>query len=120
VREKRTSDVILVRGEAHGTSLTGTVFEPEDEAPSYSGAPDVSAPYVWVCDSFYEVESGGTGLFIEGKEVRIAFESPSPRGFETEKKAVEAAEDHVRTQFARIGVDTDDVSLEIGRPEEFE
>lgn len=112
--------MILVRGEAHGTSLTGTVFEPQDEAPSYSGAPDVSAPYVWVCDSFYEVESGGAALYVDDKEVRIAFESPAPRGFGTEKAAIEAAEDHVRTQFARIGVDSDDVDLELGRPEEFE
>jgi len=52
--------VLLVRGDALGTNLTGTVYEPDDEPPSYSGAPDTEAPYVWVCDGFYEVESGGT------------------------------------------------------------
>ncbi|MFP4188675.1 MAG: DUF7113 family protein [Halobacteria archaeon] len=107
--------MILVRGKAQGTDLTGTVFEPEDDAPSYDGAPDVSAPYVWVCDSFYEVESGGTALFLEDRTVRIAFESPAPRGFETEDAAVEAAREHVRTQFARIGVSGDDVTVEVER-----
>jgi hypothetical protein len=111
----RLSGVILVRGEAHGTDLTGTVFEPEDEAPRYEGAPDVSAPYVWVCDSFYEVESGGTALFLEDRTVRIAFESPAPRGFETEEGAIEAAEEHIRTQYARIGVGSDDVEVEVER-----
>jgi hypothetical protein len=107
--------VILVRGEARGTNLTGTVFEPDDDAPSYAGAPDVSAPYVWVCDSFYEVESGGTALFLEDETVRIAFESPVPRGFETEEEALDEAEEHVRTQFARIGVDSDEVDVEMVR-----
>jgi hypothetical protein len=107
--------VILVRGAARGTDLTGTVFEPDDEPPSYSGAPDVSAPYVWVCDSFYEVESGGTALFLEDETVRIAFESPSPRGFGTEEEAVGTAKEHVRTQFVRIGVDGDEVDVEVVR-----
>lgn len=105
--------VILVRGEARGTTLTGTVFEPGDDAPSYRGAPDPSAPYVWVCDSFYEVESGGTKLFLEGETVHVAFESPAPRGFEALGAAMDGAEDHIRTQFARIGVDGDDVDLEV-------
>lgn len=109
--------MLLVRGEALGTNLTGTVYEPGDEhePPKYSGAPDTDAPYVWVCDGFYEVESGGTAQRVGDEEVRIAFESPTPRGYETLKDAVEAAEEHVRTQFARIGVDSDDVDVEVVR-----
>ena len=107
--------MILVRGTARGTDLTGTVYEPDDDPPSYDGAPDVAAPYVWVCDSFYEVESGGTALFMDDETVRIAFESPVPHGFETEEGAMEAAKDHLRTQFARIGVDSDAVEIEVVR-----
>ncbi|MGM0447744.1 MAG: DUF7113 family protein, partial [Methanobacteriota archaeon] len=36
-----------------------------------------------------------------------------PRGFDTREQAVEAARDHVRTQFARIGVDPADVAVEV-------
>lgn len=110
--------MILVRGEGRGTNLTGTVFGPEDDPPSYEGAPDVGAPYVWVCDSFYEVESGGTALFLDDETVRIAFESPAPRGFKTRDAAVEAGEEHIRTQFARIGVGEDEVEVEVVRSEE--
>jgi hypothetical protein len=66
-----------------------------------------------VCDSFYEVESGGSPLVVDGEEIRVAFEEPMPRGFDTRDQAVEAARDHVRTQFARIGVDPDDVDIEV-------
>ena len=34
-----------------------------------------------------------------------------PRGFDTREAAVDAAREHIRTQFARIGVD--DVEIEI-------
>ena len=75
--------MLLVRGHAGGTALTGTVFERGESAPSYKGAPDEDAPYVWVCDEFYEVESGGSETEIDGTTKRVAFESPMPRGFET-------------------------------------
>ncbi|PSQ93868.1 MAG: hypothetical protein BRD57_01310, partial [Proteobacteria bacterium SW_6_67_9] len=50
---------LFVRGRGGGTELTGTVYEEGERAPSFSGAPDEDAAYVWVCDEFYEVESGG-------------------------------------------------------------
>lgn len=105
--------MILVRGSGGGTDLTGTVFERGEEPPAYKGAPNEDAPYVWVCDSFYEVESGGSPLVVDGEEIRVAFEEPMPRGFDTRDQAVEAARDHVRTQFARIGVDPGDVEVEV-------
>ncbi|MFW6321731.1 MAG: DUF7113 family protein [Halohasta sp.] len=105
--------MLLVRGHGGGTALTGTVFERGEEPPTYRGAPDEDAPYVWVCDSFYEVESGGSPVEIDGREIRVAFESPMPRGFETRQQALEAAQDHVKTQFARIGVDSDAVDIEV-------
>jgi hypothetical protein len=45
--------------------------------------------------------------------MNIAFESPMPRGFDTREAAVTAAKDHLRTQFARIGVSSADVEVEI-------
>jgi len=105
--------MILVRGSGGGTDLTGTVFERGEDPPTYKGAPDEDAPYVWVCDSFYEVESGGSALTVDGEEIRVAFEEPMPRGFDTKSAALDAAEEHVRTQFARIGVDADDVEVEV-------
>ena len=36
-----------------------------------------------------------------------------PRGFETREAAVEAAEAHVRTQFARLGVPEAAVDVEV-------
>jgi hypothetical protein len=105
--------MILVRGSGGGTDLTGTVFERGEEPPAYKGAPNEDAPYVWVCDAFYEVESGGSPLVVDGEEIRVAFEEPMPRGFDTRDQAVEAARDHVRTQFARIGVDPADVDVEV-------
>ncbi|MDZ5811280.1 hypothetical protein U4E84_07955 [Halorubrum sp. AD140] len=104
--------MILVRGSGGGTDLTGTVFERGEEPPTYKGAPDEDAPYVWVCDSFYQVESGGSALTVDGEEIRVAFEEPMPRGFDTKSAALDAAEEHVRTQFARIGVAPDDVEVE--------
>lgn len=105
--------MLLVRGHGGGTALTGTVFERGEESPSYKGAPDADAPYVWVCDSFYEVESGGSPMEIDGREIRVAFEEPMARGFETRQQALAAAEDHVKTQFARIGVDRASIEIEI-------
>ena len=101
-----------MRGSGGGTDLTGTVFERGEEPPAYKGAPDEDAPYVWVCDSFYQVESGGSPLVVDGEEIRVAFEEPMPRGFDTRDQAVDAARDHVRTQFARIGIDPADVEVQ--------
>lgn len=105
--------MLLIRGTAGGTALTGTLYEPGDEPPSYQGAPDEGAPYVWVCDSFYEVESGGQLQKVGDREVNVAFETPSPRGFEARDRAVDAAKRHIRTQFQRVGVDAAVVSIEI-------
>ncbi|MFB6308709.1 MAG: hypothetical protein ABEH35_05195 [Haloarculaceae archaeon] len=107
--------MLLIRGSAGGTTLTGTLYERGESAPSFRGAPDEDAPYVWVCDAFYEVESGGQVQRIDGRELRVAFESPLPRGFETRDRAVEAAKEHVRTQFARLGVSGADVEVEVVR-----
>ncbi|NHN62927.1 hypothetical protein G9463_06365 [Haloarcula sp. JP-Z28] len=96
--------MLLIRGTAGGTALTGTLYEPGEEPPEFKGAPDEGTPYVWVCDAFYEVESGGQVQSIGDREIRIAFESPMPRGFETRDAAIDAAKEHVRTQFARLGV----------------
>lgn len=109
--------MLLVRGRGGGTELTGTIFERGEEAPTFKGAPDENAPYVWVCDEFYEVESGGSPVTVNGTEKRIAFESPMPRGFETRDQAVAVAEEHVRTQFARIGVPGADVEVEVSKEE---
>lgn len=105
--------MLLIRGHAGGTALTGTLYERGERAPSFRGAPDESAPYTWVCDGFYEVESGGQLQQVGDRELRIAFEEPFPRGFETRGQAIEAAKEHVRTQFARIGVAREDVDVEI-------
>ncbi len=109
--------MLLVRGSAGGTTLTGTLYERGERAPTFQGAPDEDAPYVWVCDEFYEVESGGSEMEVEGRSVNVAFESPMPRGFDTREQALEAAREHVRTQFARIGVAPADVEIDIEKVE---
>jgi hypothetical protein len=96
-----------------GTDLTGALYEPGEDPPQFRGAPDDDAPYVWVCDAFYEVDSGGTTQELGDRTVRVAFESPMPRGFETREAAVEAAEAHVRTQFARLGVPEEEVDVDV-------
>lgn len=105
--------MFLIRGSAGGTTLTGTLYEPGERAPSFRGAPNESAPYVWVCDEFYEVASGGQIQRIGGRELNVAFESPMPRGFETRERAVEAAREHLRTQFARVDIPEDEVDVEV-------
>jgi hypothetical protein len=105
--------MLFVRGRGGGTELTGTLYERGEQAPEFKGAPDQDAAYVWVCDEFYEVESGGVAEEVGGREIQVAFESPMPRGFDTREQAVEAAREHVRTQFARVGVDPDDVDVEV-------
>ncbi|WP_293027344.1 hypothetical protein [Natronococcus sp.] len=107
--------MFIVRGCAGGTELTGTVYERGERPPSFRGAPDEDAAYVWICDEFYEVDSGGSVQVVDGREVNLAFESPMPRGFDTREQALEAAKEHVRTQFARIGVDPESVELEVER-----
>ena len=105
--------MLLVRGWAGDSALTGTIFEEGESAPEYSGSPNTDAPFVWVCDEFYEVESGGQTQSIEGREVQVAFESPMPRGFENREAALTAAKEHLRTQFVRLGVDSDTVEIEV-------
>ena len=104
--------MILVRGSAGGTALTGTIYERGEDPPTFEGSPDDDAAYVWVCDEFYAVDSGGTTQRIGDREIQVAFESPVPRGFDTLEQALDAARDHVRTQFARIGVE-EDVEIEV-------
>jgi hypothetical protein len=105
--------MLQVRGRAGGTALTGTIYERGEDPPSFRGSPDDDAPYVWVCDEFYEVNSGGTAQVIDGQEIQIAFESPMPRGFDSRERAIEAAKEHVRTQFARVGVADGEIEIEI-------
>jgi hypothetical protein len=105
--------MLLVRGRAGDTALTGTIYEEDETAPRFRGSPDTDAAYVWICDEFYEVESGGSTQIIDGQELQIAFESPMPRGFESRVTAIKAAKDHLRTQFARLGVDREDVEIEL-------
>jgi hypothetical protein len=105
--------MLLIRGRAAGTALTGTLYEPGERVPTFRGAPDESAPYTWVCDGFYEVESGGQVQEVGDRELNIAFEEPLPRGFEVRDRAIEAAREHVRTQFARVGVDATEVEIEV-------
>ena len=105
--------MLIVRGIVGDVELTGTLYEPGEQAPPFKGAPDEDAPYVWVCDEFYEVESGGQVQRIAGQEVHLAFDRPMPRGFSEREGAIEAAKEHVRTQFLRIGVDADEVEIAV-------
>ncbi|WP_336325934.1 DUF7113 family protein [Halovenus sp. HT40] len=105
--------MLLVRGWAGDSALTGTIFEEGESPPEYSGSPNTDAPYVWVCDEFYEVESGGSTQTIDGRELQVAFESPMPRGFESREAALTAAREHLRTQFVRLGVDREAVEIEV-------
>ena len=110
--------MLLIRGHAGGTALTGTLYERGEDAPTFKSAPDDGSPYVWVCDAFYEVESGGQVQQLGDREVRVAFETPMPRGFETRERAVEAAKEHLRTQFARVGIPEAEVEIEVIRSAE--
>ena len=107
----------LVRGVAAGTALTGTLYEPGERPPTFAGAPDEGAPYVWVCDDVYAVDSGGARQVLDGREVRVAFDAPLARGFESREAALAAAADHLRTQFARLGVPERDVEVRVERVE---
>ncbi|UWG48829.1 Uncharacterized protein HSRCO_2567 [Halanaeroarchaeum sp. HSR-CO] len=103
----------LVQGSAAGTALTGTLYEPGDDPPRFAGAPTEDAAYVFVCDAFYEVESGGVPQQVGGRELRVAFETPFSRGFDTKEGALEAAREHIRTQFSRIGVERSAVEISV-------
>ncbi|MFD1585735.1 YfdX family protein [Halorientalis brevis] len=109
--------MLLISGHAGGTDLTGTLYERGERSPSFKGAPDEDAPYIWVCDSFYEVESGGQQTEIDGRQLNVAFESPMPHGFETREQAIDAAEEHIRTQFARVGLDPAEVDIDVVQAE---
>ena len=112
--------MLLIRGRAGGTALTGTLYEADERPPSYRGAPDESAPFTWVCDGFYEVESGGQVQHVAGREVNIAFEEPLPKGFDDREQAIDAAKNHIRTQFARLGLDETAVDIEVVEADEAE
>jgi hypothetical protein len=99
--------VLLICGLAAGTGTTGTLYEPDETPPSYSGAPTTAAPYVWVCDTFYQVSSGGQTLETDRGTIQVAFDRPTVRGFERREQAVAAAKSHIRQQFNRIGIDTE-------------
>ncbi|WP_324664093.1 DUF7113 family protein [Haloarcula sediminis] len=108
--------MLLVSGTAGEAGLTGTLYEPGEAPPSYRGAPEEGSPYVWVCDAFYEVESGGKPQTIGDRDLRVAFESPAPRGFPDQTAALSAAKDHIRTQFARLGVPEREVDITVEQP----
>ncbi len=112
--------MLLVRGSVGETSVTGTLYERGEEAPAFKGAPDEGAPYVWVCDEFYAVESGGQTQSIGDRDLQVAFEVPMPRGFDTKEQALSGAKEHLKTQFARLGVDPADVRIEVLREHEQE
>ena len=99
--------MLLICGLAGGTGTTGTLYEPDESPPSYNGAPTTEAPYVWVCDAFYRVESGGQELETDQGMIRVAFERPTVRSFEQRDQAVAAAKSHIRDQLSRIGVQAD-------------
>jgi hypothetical protein len=96
--------MLLICGLAGGTGTTGTLYDPDETPPSYDGAPTVDAPYVWVCDAFYRVSSGGHALTTDRGTIRVAFERPTVRGFERREQAIDAAKEHIRDQLSRIGI----------------
>jgi len=107
--------MLLVSGTAGEAGLTGTLYEPGESPPSFRGAPEEGSPYVWVCDAFYQVESGGQAQTVGDRELRVAFESPAPRGFPDQAAALSAAKEHIRTQFARLGVPSSEVDISVSR-----
>lgn len=110
--------MILIRGWYKDTGLTGTIFEPAEEAPNYEGSADVRAPYVWVCDSFYRVESGGSDQEIDGEKINVAFDPPVKKGFKSRESAIEGAREHIRNQFLRLGFSEKDIRFEKEEVEE--
>jgi hypothetical protein len=110
--------MLHIVGRVGETELTGRLYEVHERPPTFGGAPDEGAPYTWVCDGFYEVESGGARQRIGDREINIAFEEPLSRGFEAKDAALAAAKEHLRTQFARVGVPAEDVDIEVLEAEE--
>lgn len=110
--------MLQISGCAGGTTLTGTLYEEGEHAPSFRGAPEEDAAFVWVCDEFYAVASGGAVQQFGEEDVRVAFESPMPRGFDDREQAIDAAREHVRTQFARAGISEEDVEVSVEQVEE--
>jgi hypothetical protein len=96
--------MLLLCGLAGGTGTTGTLYEPGETPPSYEGAPTSAAPYTWICDTFYEVDSGGQRLDTDNGTIRVAFDRPTVRGFEHRDRAISAGKSHIRTQLSRIGI----------------
>lgn len=92
--------------------MTGTLYEPGDDPPSYRGTPETGGHYVWVCDAFYEVSDGGIEQRVDGRDIQVAFEPPMPHSFDSRGDALAAAEDHIRTQFARVGLRESTVAIE--------
>jgi hypothetical protein len=111
--------VLFICGLACGTGTTGTLYEQGETPPSYEGAPSVHAPYAWVCDAFYEVESGGQELETDRGTIQVAFERPTVRGFERRDRAVAAAKSHISDQFARVRIDSEP-EFYLDTPEETE
>lgn len=96
--------MILVTGWYDDLGLTGTIYRPTEKTPHYDGSPDFGDSYVWICDSFYQVESGGVTQELEHRTVQLAFEQPVKKGFETYDGALSGAKQHIKTQFQRLGL----------------
>lgn len=105
--------MLRIGGAVGDIELSGTLYERDEPPPYFSGAPDEDSPFVWVCDEFYEVESGGQPQVIGDRVINVAFERPLPRGFESRVRAIQGAIDLIETQFARIGVDPGDIEITV-------
>lgn len=103
-----------ITGWVRGTGLTGTIFEPGEEAPKYKGAPDSSDSfYTFVCDSMYQVQTGGRIQYIGEEEINVVFEAPTIRLFDSMEEATEHAKSHITRQFSRLGQETESATFEI-------
>lgn len=105
--------MLRIGGIVGDLELSGTLYEEDESAPYFSGAPDEDSPFVWVCDEFYEVESGGQRQVVGDRVIHVAFERPMPRGFESRERAIRGAVELIQTQFARIGVDPEMVEVTV-------
>jgi hypothetical protein len=109
--------MIHVRGFARDTPLTGTIYEKGERPPVFDGAPELESKYIFLCDSMYEVSSGGLEQQINGESIQVAFESPTKRGFDGLDGAVNSLKEHIATQFKRIGV-SEEVKFDVLTDEE--
>jgi len=105
--------MILVTGWYDDLGLTGTIYEPTESTPNYDGSPDFGDSYVWICDSFYQVESGGVTQELENGTVQLAFERPMKKGFRTYDEALSGARYHIKIQFQRLGLSDETVEFNI-------